>query len=322
MKIVYIAKHNSGHNDDEGAIAYALKSLGHEVVCVQENQGYTAVDHKDTELFLFHKWDDVSALESLEGKDHRGIKVFWYFDLVEWTARELRSRDARRINWMNRITPMVDLGFCTDGDWVRKDKTGKLHWLMQGFDERLTHTTEFNPNPDPPYDLFFPGNVRNAGRARKDWFNAVSARYGDKFRHAVGAFGKDLADEVNNCKIVVAPISPVKDYYWSNRIFNVLGLGGLLVHPGCAGLYKFYTTGSQYHPYKSLDDFFFACDYWLSLDRRDDALAVRENARQYTLTRHTYRHRCVRLLNTVREKYPWIDQSKTVTSALSVGQDS
>ena len=44
MKIVYVAKHHSGDNDDEGAICYALEALGHEVVRFRENEGDRAIE--------------------------------------------------------------------------------------------------------------------------------------------------------------------------------------------------------------------------------------------------------------------------------------
>src|SRR5262245_30017975 len=125
MKILYIAKHNSGGNDDEGAISHALTSLGHDVMKVSETKA-RMIRNEKPDFMLFRKWYDVNHLARFNFP-----KVFWYFDLVE-TAGDpsLEQRARTRRAWMGAIMPRVDLGFCTDGDWVNKNPD-KLVWLPQ-----------------------------------------------------------------------------------------------------------------------------------------------------------------------------------------------
>ena len=96
MKIVYIAKHDSGHNDDEGAIAHAFRSLGHEVICVPEDQGRRAALHTGVDLWLAHKWNDQSGINRINTIKNRsgGVLAFWYFDLVLFDPQDtsLNSR--------------------------------------------------------------------------------------------------------------------------------------------------------------------------------------------------------------------------------------
>src|SRR5437762_2659363 len=104
MKILYVAKHGSGGNDDEGAITHALRVLGHEVDCVHEDYDRrpTGVNPfaRPRDLVLFHKWNDFDQLRALSGP-----KCFWYFDLVECDDPSLRRRCRQRVEWMSRTIP-------------------------------------------------------------------------------------------------------------------------------------------------------------------------------------------------------------------------
>lgn len=299
MNILYAAKHNSGHNDDEGAIAYALRQLGHTVTCVEEDPserykryGTTSLDHlvKANELLLFHKGLDAESIAPLSLP-----KVFWYFDLVDSTDPLLASRCAARKGWMDRYTPLVDLGFCTDGDWVRRDRSGKLHLLRQGADERVVG---FGIREVVKNRILYVGSVRKTGAVRRSFILEVWERYGNDFLHVEkGCHGVNLHDAISSAEIVLAPDGPITPHYWSNRIYLTLGFGGFLLHPHC-GAAADYEEGQGVIYYRHRDQLHRLIEAYRAMTR------ARENARlagyERTLAKHLYRHRCEELIRITR----------------------
>ena len=136
MKILYVAKHDCGDNQDEQAIAYALAQLGHDVVKIHEKPRHRTHNllTERGDFLLFHKCEDMTILKNPTPK------AFWYFDLVDSEDPTLKPRATSRVQWMRQFMPHCLVGFCTDGDWVEKCKQtypNKLYHLMQGADERM-----------------------------------------------------------------------------------------------------------------------------------------------------------------------------------------
>lgn len=297
MRILYVAKHGQQmSNDDEGAIAHALKFLGHSVVTVHENDAEVRVPYERADLILFHKWCDPNVLARF-----RGVKAFWYFDLVDFPDPTLAGRCNQRREWMNKVCPLVDVGFCTDGDWVSnapEHYRSKLEWLPQGADIRV-----IGPGSEGQIDradVLFVGEPRG-GQRRESFHREMQLKYGSRYRHIpFGTYGRRLADVIANVPIVVAPDGPVTDWYWSNRVYTMAGFGACLVHPFCLGLSKqyahslevaFYTDREQLHH-----------NIQCLLDRPAVRRSMAEGAVCRTKEQHLYLHRCQRLIEVVRER--------------------
>lgn len=294
MRIAYVARHDQPNsNDDEGAVTHALTQLGHDVQRLSEPKGRMAHRLKP-DLVLFHKWLDLEALRSLREK--RIKTAFWYFDLVEWPDdATVRARcDARRW-WMQQVMPLVDVGFCTDGDWVAKHPE-KLVWLPQGADERTLRM----PTPgDKSIPILLVG-TRASSRGRSEFVAWAKETWGDQLKHVErGVYGDALAELVSQARVVVAPDSPVTDRYWSNRIYNMLGLGAFLIHPQSDGVARQY----------GLDN---VCLYTdrehlkLLVERHltdpDNAHRMATAGYVWTIQGHLYRHRCEALIGEVRRR--------------------
>ncbi len=293
MRIIYVAKHGSGGNDDEGAILHALRSLGHHVEPVRES---AQIHHARVrgDLLLFHKLSDLGLVKRAKVK----VKVFWYFDLVEWPDLSLAGRNKARMAWMKVMTPAVDLGFCTDGDWVAKDTSGKLVWLTQGADERVIGRGVEKGTIIP---VLFTGISKGGGTGRVEWVGQMRSRLGAMFTHVEkGVHGKDMADLVASSQVVVAPNSPVTDRYWSNRVYNALGFGAFLIHPWCSGLAEQYVNGKELFLYRSIDELQGLVESYLQLSSSREMIAERGMLR--TKKEHTYRHRCVEMLKVIKER--------------------
>lgn len=292
MKIVYVAKHGNGGNDEEGAIKHALEELGHNVQLFHETEG-NLISRQRGDLCLFHKWYDTRWLRNLPFP-----KIFWYFDLVNYPDPLLEHRNKSRIQWMQAVTPLVDLGFCTDGDWVLQDPHGKLIWLPQAFDGRYIGKTKLK---DERSQILFMGIKNGGGDARKKWVSLMSARYGSRFCHVErGVHGEQLKNMIGTAQIVVAPDSPVTDNYWSNRVYLTLGNGGFLLHPFAKNLVKHYAGNVDlvyYNNMEQLDNLI--SNYLQSRLLRDH---ISDAGLERTRKQHLYLHRCEEMLGVVKER--------------------
>lgn len=300
MKILYVAKHGqSNSNDDEGAITHALNRLGHDVQLFNESEGYRVVGTRG-DLLLFHKWttDAVRILKLMKGSMPR---VFWYFDLVDFLDPTLASRCQTRKAWMGDILPNVELGFCTDGDWVvASPHASRLIWLPQGADERVIGRGVVK---DPLFsiDILFTGG-KKGGRARESFVDELTCTYGPQvFTHIEkGVHRRRMANLITCSKVVVAPDGPVTDRYWSNRVYNALGFGAFMIHPYCRMLADQYLDGKEILYYRDRVELHqMIHQALLSPDLRK---TISEGGLQKTIQEHTYTHRCAQLIQTVQER--------------------
>lgn len=293
MKIAYIAKHESGGNDEEGAITNSLTELGHDVNRLREYKGAFAYRLR-ADVALFHKWSQPDYLAALA---QRMPCFFWYFDLVDHPDPLLANRCALRRQWMADVLPLVRAGFCTDGDWVANHRD-KLYWLPQG---AITHTASrvVQAEGNKVYPILFTG-IAKGGRERLSFVQEMEQQYKRSFYHTShGLHGPDLALAISRAKIVVAPDSPVTDRYWSNRVYVMLGYGAFLLHPYCAKLAEQYKDGEELVFYRSRQDLHHKIAYYL--ERPGERAAIAEQGWQRTMKDHTFTNRCQQLMETVRQ---------------------
>lgn len=305
MKIVYIAKHHSGGNDEEGAITYALEQLGHTVDRRHEKKVYGAPDIKG-DLLLFHKWSDYGRLAEM-----RMPKVFWYFDLINSHDATLVERDNNRKEWMKNVLPIVDLGFCTDGDFVKVQcrqipgnaftdffDAQKLYVLRQGFDER-----QLGIGRKQAYinDLLITAVRKGAGIKRMQFIESVVKDYSNRLTHqSHGVHGQNLADMIINHKIVIAPNYPISDNYWSNRVYLTMGYGGLILHPYSKALSESFMSGKHlffYRTYGEMKDLIYRL-----MHNEDIRTLVVKQGEQEIRDNHLYVHRCEQMLSIVKQR--------------------
>ena len=298
MKILYVANHSGKQNDDEGAIAFALAKLGHELVRVPETiECADAMRRKcrTCDFLLFHNWSNIDLMRQLEIP-----KVFWYFDLVSQTldgcpkAFEV-SKWRRKL--LRMITRYVDIGFCTDGDLVDEDTTDKLVKLTQGADERVCGYGE--PRRSAP--ILFAGSTIWV-KERQRQIAGLQHRYGDKFRIVGGedaVYGRDYANLLASAKVTIALDQPVTDSYCSNRVYVTLGFGGFLIHPWSKGLAEDYAP-HELLMYRNREDLMSKIDYYLQ--HETSRYCFSKAGYERTMKSHLYRHRCEVLLRTIKER--------------------
>lgn len=287
MRIAYVAKHGSGGNDDEGAVAHALRELGHEVTLYTEDATFIA----PADFCLFHKWDNFGVVQHLDMP-----RVFWYFDLVEYPDTILERRNMNRRHWMGRVMPHILCGFCTDGDWATKHD--KLYHLPQGADERVMGIQLGKSN-----SLLITASG-NGGQGRSSFLNDMRTKYKNITIKERGLHGPSLRAAVGQAAAVIAPDHPCTDLYWSNRVYLTLGFGGLLLHPFTVGLARDLRHGEHLMYYGSRNDLHSKLEWLLSRTEEERTL-MRLAAFQAIRKEHLYKHRCAKLISIVQERLEW-----------------
>jgi hypothetical protein len=244
---------------------------------------------------LFHKWSYLPEIAEMKIP-----MVFWFFDLMTTTDYTLQPRMYHRQQWMNDVLPYCKLGFCTDGDWVAADKTGKLRWLMQGADERIIGKGITTDCPSIP--LLFTGTIHH-GLKRVEHIRELEQRYGERFvvfgnggplrrKH-----GRDLANLLATAMIIIAPDGPQTHRYWSNRVYQALGFESFLLHPYCDGLARQYIIGDELVCYRSREELHDMIEHYLAYAAQRAEIA--EAGYVATVTHNLYRHRCEELIGHV-----------------------
>ncbi len=279
MKIAYVANHgNGGTSDDtEGHIAHALRGLGHEVVEIFQTGSPAGIPH-DADLLLFHHWYNVHLgfFEQLPMP-----KVCWYFDKV-WNGRDV---------WLRQIAPLCARVFLTDGTWALTAGIPNLRVLRQGIGDR--DPSLGTPRPDRwKAKIAFTG--ANYGE-RANWAKRLTERYGEAFQVIQGVHNRDLYDLAATVPIFVAPPFPADDFYWSNRIYLLLGSGAFLIHPRLAGLTDEYVEGTHYVAYGNDAELDAALDFYGSRPERRRAIA--EAGYRQTHDAFSFTRRCQKLLS-------------------------
>lgn len=152
------------------------------------------------------------------------------------------------------------------------------------------------PDEEKGNDIIFVGCFNPEYPYRAQMLMLLRERYGKRFTW----YGKADSDEVRghdlntlyaSSKIIIGD-SVWSPNYWSNRIYETLGRGGFLIHPGVPGIEKDYKPYEHFIPYKPNDfqGLFRIIDHYLEDEdrRKDIALA----ARWHTKTNHVQSIRC------------------------------
>lgn len=179
------------------------------------------------------------------------------------------------------------------------------HWLPPAVYHEEAYDGTFNHAFES--DVIFVGSWRHYAHkehwlVRKAMLDALREHYGPRFRcypeHAQAVRGRQLNSLYASCKLVVGDSCTTgsEKLYWSDRIPETTGRGGLLIHPEVLGL-------SQVHPGLPT----FPQGDWDSMLRLSDALLeedknriyLRERNSNHTRTYHTYKVRALQVLQTV-----------------------
>ena len=296
MKIIYFGNFDQ-YFKTEMYITYALRSLGHEVVCLSgksiksDSRFVSSLIKLDADFILFGKTKNPLAGKLIESL--RGIvkTVCWQHDLYAIPPRP---------NFPPEFS--CDIVFSTDGGKEQrlKDAGVNHHILRQGIHqpdtlEPLEPVTQFEI---PILFIGHPGIEFQ--RDRGVMIKSLRKQWGDKFRTINNSRGLDLVKLLRNSGVVVGD-SYSSPNYWSNRIYEVLGRGGFLLHPKTIGLEEEFKDGEHYVSFERGN--FNQLNGLIETYLKDhsERERIRKQGFSYVRENFTYTHRCESLIQTVQK---------------------
>lgn len=322
MRFAYIGNFEPEHST-ENHVRTALERVGHEVVALQENDASTW----QRRPFWEHGRPDV-ILWTRTGWDWPSC-TGWSWE------RACESQRAMLDGANNEHIPTVGLHL---DRWWGLDRQGQVHdepffecdlvVTADGGHEQEWRDAGVNHAWLPPAVLLAeceregriePGLARTpvvwVGSWRSyhaEWLpyrqaliNALRRRY----RRQLGLFprgksirGAELSNLYASAKVVVGDscLAGGATRYWSDRIPEVIGRGGFLVHPEVEGLEEHFTPGLHLETYP-LGDFDALCsiiDRYLDDGPRRDG--IRSAGREWVMEHHTYERRMGQLVQLLR----------------------
>lgn len=307
-------------------LAASLGSLGHRVVQCQEN-------HVD--------WASLPALADREGAHMLLWTRTWPTDMevVRPVLAELRARGVPSVAYhldlflgLDREHQVRDQPFFACDVLVtphRSERWGELGidhlWQPPG----VFHAETAEVPPDRrrwPWDVVFVGSHPYPHPewepTRSALIGAFEAEFGDRFavlpaarpgRRKEALRGSDLQSLYATVPVILGDscMAGVAEGYWSDRVPETLGRGGLLIHPRVPGHIDGAGHGTWYEHAQDLLAFA-SGDPGLAIDAAHAALAdpewaqeIRDRGRATVIGRDTYVHRMDTMLAHVEAQHGW-----------------
>lgn len=297
-------------------IAQDLRNLGHEVMIWQEpTGGFKQPSLDDIEAYCYKNPVDLVMFTRTWGGP------------LEMTGLWRRLEDMGIVTASYHLDLYVGLerqvGIDNDPFWTTQyvftpdgDPESAKFFASRGINHIWSPPGVFSEECIPGmwrdeynYDVVFVGSY--GYHAEHPWrtqlIDHLADRYGERFRRFGGdqpegpTRGNDLNDLYATAKVVVGDslCLPGHTNYWSDRVCETLGRGGLLVHPRVPGLAEYMELkGGKdlfFYDYGNLDEVDSIVDFCLQLSpEKRQAIASRGQAK--VRAKHTYMDRLARAL--------------------------
>lgn len=317
MKIAFLGNFSVDYSS-ESQHAKTLESMGHEVIKLQEGKANT--DHVLQEgtlsdLFIWihtHGWvtpgaSTTGSMEEVLAKlKERGIPTMTYH-LDLWLGLQ-REKDLVNDPFYKQIGHF----FATDklmADWFNDNTAVKGHYLPAGVFEEETVMLDKDKTKVPEVVFVGSKNYHPEYPYRPQLINWLGETYGERFGHYSGEEGTlglrrglHLNQLLADTKVVVGDSLCLNfdyPYYWSDRVYEIMGRGGFLIMPHIEGLDDEFEDGKhlvtyEYGDFKQLKD---VIDYYLENDQARGY--IRNQGFNYVKNNYTYRHRWEQILKEV-----------------------
>lgn len=296
MKIAYIGNF-SAHWHEEG-IALCLEQLGHTVLRLQEENRPVIEFIKEVREFkpdfvLFAKLRIADALVFVKTMQmHRILTVSWTFDLYMGYVRE------PQIPYYPFLK--ADVVFTTDGGHDRQ-------WLVAGINHRTLrqgiHPIDawIAPKTDGP-DVLFVGSENHHYPYRQRMMAKLQDTF-PSFRwigrgNPDEARGAKLNEIVSSAKVIVGDSVPSPSY-WSNRIYEMTGRGGFVIHPEVSDFDKEFPEVITYK-HGDVDQLIELINFYL--EKPDIRESIAEQSYRRCTTDYTFTKRCEILCKQISER--------------------
>lgn len=296
----------------ENHYAKTLEKLGYEVVRLQE-----PVTTTDRLLFVASQCDILLWVHTHDCEMNGNISI-------EDVLTKLKEKNIPTVayhldlymgikrwnSYFNHPYFKVEYFFTVDklmADWLNEHTQTKGIYLPAGVFEPECYLAE--PKDEYKYDVIFVGSKQYhpEWQYRQELINRLQAKYGSRFGH----FGKDgikalRGDELN--KLYASAKVAVGDtlclgfdypYYWSDRVYETTGRGGMIIHPYVKGLEDEFVENEEimFYKYNNFYELFDKIDYLLEHNEKREQ--IRLNGFKRTSKTHTYTNRLQTILDTV-----------------------
>jgi hypothetical protein len=284
----------------ENELLWSLRDMGYPVTTFQENEDRTEdilEGCKGAALLIYihtHQWLTPGRLtldELWEALKLQGTKTASFHLDRYWGLNQLDQREDKIGSHAFWRTGKI---FTADGgNQERFSERGiEHHWLPPGVVKRDCYSGEWRK--DLAIDVGFVGaeGYHPEYPFRGELLSFLRSVYGERFRVFQGYRGQHLNDVYASGRVFVGDSCfGGSDYYWSDRVPETCGRGGLLCHPGTRGLsipgLVTFTPGNLYE----LQD---RIDWWL--DHEQERNYSRHVAQTWVRENETYSNRMMTLL--------------------------
>lgn len=311
MKFLYIG--NFGANHTEAHISGTLRDMGHTVIEAQENILVPgdllrmATNEKPDLVLWTRTWPGFVTMRDLEELKAKGyVTVSYHLDLYVGLQRQ-SGLDSDPF-WHTEYV------FTADGDphsqKVFESKGINHHWLKAG-----VYKAECKPgrsNSEHRSSIAFTGTSQNYHPEwpyREELINFLRSTYGSWFKcygnPYSGVRGQDLNDMLASTDIIIGDtLCPgyTHENYFSDRVFEITGRGGFIIHPRIKGLEKCFVEHEEiaFYDYGDFDHLKKLIDWYL--DNPNYREAVRQKGMQRTINDHTYHSRMKEMLGLLKQE--------------------
>lgn len=210
-------------------------------------------------------------------------KVLWFLDKISGNKMEV----------IINLLPSVDHLFVSDGTWKRRFTEEKLHVLHPAASEKIK-SGKFKE--DLKCDIAMIGSLYGD---RFKQYEFLKAKFGDHFNFYDDKFGKDFANVCKSAKVVIVPQYPFDDFFWSDRVYNILASGGICIHPRTYGLTEEgFVDGTHYIDYYTEQDLFVTLTMLLDKKSNKTRKGISQQGKEF-VKGHTYANRIEEMFNTI-----------------------
>lgn len=291
--------------------AKTLESLGHNVICLQENTVDTDTvlneSLKSDALIWVHSHGFLNKgrpmTDILEELKRVGIPTLayhldLYMGLERW--KEYENSPYMKVQHFFTVDKLM-------ADWFNKNTEVKGHYILAGVYDQECY---IHPDYDPENfenDVIFVGsrNYHHEWPWRPQLVDWLKATYGDRFKHygndGLGTVrGEALNRLYTKSKVVVGDsLCPGFNYpyYSTDRLFETTGRGGFLIYPSIPKLDHLFRGSVPRYDYGNFDQIKEHIDHYLGADEERETRRMAAHAE--TKANHTYVNRWQEILSKI-----------------------
>lgn len=311
MKIVFLGNFQVPYTS-ENHYANTFEKMGHKVLRLQETMVTTDRVYSEAmnaQMFFWvhtHGWDlkgHRTMSEVLRKLCNAGVETVayhldLYMGLQRW--REYEDHDYFKVKHFFTVDKLM-------ADWLNENTDTIGHYLPAGVYEPECYMAE--PVKEFDFDVVFVGSKKyhREWQYRPHLISWLQKTYGDRFGH----FGNDgrgvvRGDSLNklyaSAKVVVGDtlcLDFTYPHYWSDRIYETTGRGGMIVHPYIEGIESEFEADKEvvFYKYGDMVELRNKINDLLKNDKKRKQ--IQQAGHERTKREHTYTHRLQTIIERV-----------------------